>query len=134
MKPVPNWGVVFRDTIAALSKALTDFTVNKPRLAPPTMTSDEILAEIDRLETILPLLKTWLAANPGALTAIDDFLMFLESEGFTWAAALRGAVDASPEAVAEAQSWEPTVRYLFGAFQPAAIGIPGGISGARGHI
>lgn len=134
MKPVPNWGVIFRDAIAAVSKAVADFKANKPRPASPPMTSDQIQAAGKVLQARIAALDAFVTAHPGAIVALDDLLDFFEAQGDEWATEIEAGVNAAPGALATAGSWLPTLLGLYGAIQPAPIGIPGGFSGARGHI
>lgn len=127
-----NWSAI----IAGLAKAWADYKANKPRPAnsAPPITGAELLADLDELEAALPVIKAWVADHPGVLTAIDDLLDVLEAEGFTWAAKVRDGVDAAPSGLSTAATWLPRVIGFLSAIQPAAIGIPGGFSGARGHV
>ena len=126
----PNYGMMFQK----LAKAFHDYEANKPRppSAPP---SGAQLAESARkFQAALPWIIACLDAHPGAITAADDILEALKAGGLTWGADAETVVDGVPSAFATAESWLPTLIGLLTAFQPAPIGIPGGWSGARGHV
>ena len=118
----------------AILKAFEDEKRNAPRPAAPPMTGAQRSALLAKAEVLLPHVKAWLAAHPGDLTAIDDLLDALTAAGFSWASALKAGVDAAPGLIAEANEWLPALKFLLGEVAPAPIGIPGGWSGARGHV
>ena len=127
----PNLGVLIR----ALAAAYHDARANAPRPAAPTapMTGAEVLAHIEQVEELLPVIKAWLAAHPGTLTAADDLLDMLESQGFAWAHPLRAGVDSAPSALAAAGGALSKLDALLHAIQPAPVGLPGAWAGSRGH-
>ena len=126
----PNWGKLFQ----ALARAAADLKANAPRPAAAPMTSADALAALERVETALPTIKAWLAAHPGALTAADDLLDALAAQGVSWAADLRSGVDGASGALSAASAALSVLDELMKATAPAATGIPGAWSGARGHI
>lgn len=125
-----NWGGLFR----TFEKMVRDLQANKRRPAGKPITSAAALAELEQLKTLIPKLEAFFQANPGVLTATDDLLDFLEADGATWAGPVESGVDAVPGAVSSAAEWLPDIIFALQEIQPAAIGIPGGFSGARGHV
>lgn len=97
------------------------------------MTGAEALAHIEQIEALLPVVKGWLAAHPRAMTAADDLLDMMESQGFAWAHPLRAGVDGAPGALASAGRALSTLDHLLHAVQPAPTGLPGAWAGSRGH-
>ena len=125
---IADWGAIL-DT---LRKMADDIKSNAP--PPPPAASADIADVLDHINAALPSIVTALRAHQGVLTAADDLLAVLTKAGVTWASAADSAVLASPSALADAQKWLPTVMWAVTEFQPAATGIPGGWSGARGHV
>ena len=125
-----DWGAVIRNIV----RAFEDAKANKPRPPQTPTTGQSLSVTIDRLSAILPVLKAYADAHPGELTAADDICDALTAAGFTWAVSLKSGVDAVPWMLAEASDYLPTLTFLLGEFAPAPIGIPGGWSGARGHV
>lgn len=125
-----NWGPIFQ----AVAKAFTDFRANTPP-APATPISGQAAADALRsLQAQLPDIIAALDAHPGLITAADDILEALDAQGVTWASEVEAGVNAAPAGLATADKWLPDLIWALTAFQPAATGIPGGFSGARGHI
>ena len=118
---IADWGKIFR----AGQKAVDDFLANKSRPASPPLTGAALEADLEELKAAIPVMQAWLAAHPGALTAADDLLAVLASEGFTWASPAQAGVDAAPGVVSEASAWLPRVISLLSAFQPAPSWHPG---------
>lgn len=128
--PSFNWIAL----VASITKASADFKANAPLVPVPASSNPNIGAT---LKAVLPYIHEAadaIKAHPGAITAVDDVLTALRAQGCLWAGDLEDAIDATPGALAEAESWIPTIIGFLGAFKPAAIGVPGSISGARGHI
>ena len=125
-----NWGAVIRTII----QAFEDYKANKQRPASEPPSGAQLADSARKLQSALPVIIAWLDAHPGAVTAADDILEALRSGGLTWASDAENAVNGAPSAFATAESWLPTLIGLLTAFQPAPIGIPGGWSGARGHV
>lgn len=125
-----DWGAFFR----SIQKAVGDWQANTPP-APATPISGPNAADALRsLQAQLPDIIAALDAHLGLITAADDILEALDAQGVTWASEVEAGVNAAPAGLATADKWLPDLIWALTAFQPAATGIPGGFSGARGHI
>ncbi len=122
MKPVPNWGVLFRDAIATIGKALADIKANKP--LPPPPSSGDLLQGAQALQRILPPIIAYLDAHPGEIHAADDVLEALSNE-FTGALELKQLIDASPGALKSILNLLPELAFVLQEFQPVGTGIVG---------
>ena len=127
---IPNWGPLFK----AIQKTVDDFIANKPLAPSQPMTSAALAAALTQLQSELPAIIAAINARPGVIRGADDILEALDAQGYAWAAQVETAIDAAPGALSAAVGWFPYILGALGAFQPAPIGIPGGWSGARGHI
>jgi|SRR5579859_155312 len=128
---IPDFGQIF---LSYIKKAALDFKANRPLAPSAPMTSEQVQAAGRAVQARIAALDAFVTAHPGVITSIDDILDYFEGQGDDWAAEVEMGVNAAPGVLAGAESWLPTILNLYGAFQPAPIGIPGGFSGARGHI
>ena len=129
-----NFGPFLRGLAVTFGKMQADTRANKPLPDQPAPTMAELAATARVIQARLAAFSTWVEGHPGDITAADDFLAFLAAQGEPWARDIEATVNAAPGALSAAEEWAPTIISMLTAFQPAAIGIPGGLSGARGHI
>ena len=128
--PAPvDWGAVIRQFIA-------DINVNR---APPSATFDpsSIANTLSRINAALPAVIQTLRAHQGVITGVADLLAAMSRAGVPHASDIEAAVLETPGLLAEVEEWLPWVLPVLSggaSSAPAPIGIPGGISGARGHV
>lgn len=126
-----NWGAFFR----GLAKAAKDLKDDSPLpVAETDMSSEDLLSSVDALQAICVKLRAEIEAHPGKVRALEDVLEGAKSAGLGEANNADIIVHAAPNVVGEIVNLLPKLRFVLQEIQPAPIGIPGGWSGARGHI
>jgi hypothetical protein len=128
----------FGPLLRALVATESDLKANAPLPPPETMTSTDALAALEIAQAKASAILAWLVAHPGAywaarrmLTAVAALPARLRP---SWAKEALAALTALPGALATANIWLPRLVGFLKATQPAPIGIPGGLDGARGHV
>jgi Asp-tRNA(Asn)/Glu-tRNA(Gln) amidotransferase A subunit family amidase len=123
-------GAFFR----ALQKIATDLRANRPLPTPKPVTSENMLLAIKKARIALPLAIAYIEANPGVVWASEDAIEALRALGAPIPDGANDAVESVHAILKDLNDVLPEIEFFVGAFRPAPIGIPGGISGARGHI
>ena len=120
---IKYWVAFLQHLGSAIKKATTDFKANKP-LAPSTpMTSAELSEKLKAAQAAIAKADAWVQAHPGAVTALDDLLGFLKSEGVNMASS--GEASALAHLLTTTDSWMPTLISFQWTFSPAPTWQPG---------
>ena len=87
--------------LEALTKAAKDFRANQSRPI-VHLTGEGITQSLNDIEAAIPVLRAWVASNPGALTAADDLLDALTVAGVPWAKNIKSDIDSATGALTQA--------------------------------
>lgn len=109
----------------AATKAVADYKANKALPPAAPLTGAQAAAGLRSLQVVLPEWIAALEAHPGAITAADDILEALDSQGVTWGPEVEQVLKASPGALKAISGWLPDILFALGAFEPAPNPFPG---------
>lgn len=135
-----SWGAFIRilpGLIKVVSQAYLDWRANKqtPKKVSAPLSNEQLSAALKAFQAKIPPILTYLDANPGVETAIDDLAEFFEAQGLVDVGVIEAGVQSADPALRELEKLIPdALFFLGGAFQAAPIGLPGGFGGSRGQI